>query len=97
MILSGTKFVDRSFIKLKRNRDTLKESVENKVWPIRNTQTGEGVQKVDPGMQMFWDMIENQDKNTPISEGLLLLMSNLSTSTSTTNLDIEMKLRFSCQ
>ena len=85
-ILSGTKFVDRSFIKLKRNRDTLKESVENKVWPIRNTQIGEGVQKVDPGMQMFWDMIENQDKNTPISEGLLLLMSNLSTSTSTTNL-----------
>ena len=85
-ILSGTKFVDRSFIKLRRNRDTLKESVENKVLPIRKTQTGEGVQKVDPGMQMFWDMIENQDKNTPISEGLLLLMSNLSTSTSTTNL-----------
>ena len=28
-------------------------------------------QKVDPGMQKFWEMIENQDENLPISEDLI--------------------------
>ena len=28
-------------------------------------------QKVDPGKQKFWEMIENQDENLPISEDLI--------------------------
>ena len=84
--LSGTKFEDRSFIKLKSNKEILKESVENKTWPIKNKQIGGRAQKADSGMQKFWQMIEKQDKTLPVSDGLLLLMTNLSTSTSTTNL-----------
>ena len=84
--LSGTKFEDRSFIKLKSNKEILKESVENKMWPIKNKQIGGRAQKADSGMQKFWQMIEKQDRTLPVSDGLLLLMSNLSTSTSTTNL-----------
>ena len=84
--LSGTKFEDRSFIKLKSNKEILKESVENKMWPIKNKQIGGRAQKADSGMQKFWQMIEKQDKTLPVSDGLLLLMTNLSTSTSTTNL-----------
>ena len=38
-----------------------------------STFLSKGVQKVDPGIQKFWEMIENQDKNLPMSEGLLLL------------------------
>ena len=84
--LSGTKFEDRSFIKLKSNKEILKESVENKMWPIKNKQIGGRAQKADSGMQKFWQMIEKQDRTLPVSDGLLLLMSNLLTSTSTTNL-----------
>ena len=66
--------------------EILKESVENKMWPIKNKQIGGRAQKADSGMQKFWQMIEKQDKTLPVSDGLLLLMTNLSTSTSTTNL-----------
>ena len=82
--LSGTTFQDRSFIKLKSNKDLLKECAKNQVWPMKDKDYL--APKADPGMQCFWQMIEKQDTTAPVPEGLLLLMSNLSTSTSTTNL-----------
>ena len=82
--LSGTTFHDRSFIKLKSNKDLLKECAKNKVWPMKDKVYL--APKADPGMQCFWQMIEKQDTTAPVPEGLLLLMSNLSASTSTTNL-----------
>ena len=36
-----------------------------------STFLNKGVQKVDPGIQKFWEMIENQDENLPISEDLI--------------------------
>ena len=82
--LSGTTFHDRSFIKLKSNKDLLKECAKNQVWPMKVKDYL--VPKADHGMQCFWQMIEKQDTTAPVPEGLLLLMSNLSASTSTTNL-----------
>ena len=94
--LCGTKYQDRSFIKLKGNKNILKESVRMNQWPTDVTVVGDNdgnedlidgsAKKVDVGMNKFWDMISKQDRSGPVPEGLSLLMSNLSTSTSTSNL-----------
>ena len=79
--LSGTNFKTRTFIQSRKNREILKEAVENVKWPTKNTEKED-----DIGMDGFWKMVENQDRSRPVPEGLVLLMRNLSTSTSTSNL-----------
>ena len=98
--LCGTKYTDRNFIKLKRNKTILNESVRMNEWPKDVTIKGNdehshaSAPKVDAGMQKFWTMISKQDRSGPVPEGLLLLMSNLATATSTSNLFQVVQLGF---
>ena len=88
--LLGTLFHERCFIRTKTNKDILLDAASQSKWPIRekiqNKVGGKVDDQDDVGMSKFWKMIENQDKSGPVPAGLILLMRNLATSTSTSNL-----------
>ena len=99
-ILSGSNFQERIFIKKPSNRTVLRNAASSKTWPIRTNSNTE--KEVDPefvlgakrkrtededtGMDMFWKLIENMDKNEAPKVGFIKLMFNLSTKTSTTSI-----------
>jgi len=96
-VLEGSNFVDRMFIKKSSNRKILREAVEKKEWPILKEteiesdpefEIGEKRKRAekDSGMEMFQKMLSKIDKSNPPSNGLLLLMQELSANTSTTSL-----------
>ena len=89
--LGGIKFEDRTFIRLKKNKLLLEECVKRKVWPkdVIDHDLNQGEPRVaqnDEGFDQFMTMIDQQDMNGPVPEGLLTLMANLATSSSTSNL-----------
>ena len=84
--LSGTNFEARTFIRSRKNKEILKEAAANIQWPTKKTDETENDATEDSGMDGFWKMVENQDRSQTVPEGLVLLMRNLSTSTSTSNL-----------
>ena len=89
--LGGIKFEDRTFIRLKKNKRLLEECVKRKVWPkdliYHDLNQGEPrVAQNDEGFDQFMTMIDQQDTTGPVPEGLLTLMDNLATSSSTSNL-----------
>ena len=89
--LCGIKFEDRTFIRLKKNKRLLEECVKWKVWPkdvIDHdlNQSEPRVAQNNEGFDQFMTMIDQQDMNGPVPEGLLTLMANLATSCSTFNL-----------
>ena len=89
--LGGIKFEDRTFIRLKKNKRLLEECVKRKVWPkdVIDHDLNQGEPRVaqnDEGFDQFMTMIDQQDMNGPVPEGLLTLMANLATSCSTSNL-----------
>ena len=89
--LGGIKFEDRTFIRLKKNKRLLEECVKRKVWPkdVIDHDLSQGEPRVaqnDEGFDQFMTMIDQQDMNGPVPEGLLTLMANLATSCSTSNL-----------
>ena len=89
--LGGIKFEDRTFIRLKKNKLLLEECVKRKVWPkdVIDHDLNQGEPRVaqnDEGFDQFMTMIDQQDMNGPVPEGLLTLMANLATSCSTSNL-----------
>ena len=87
--LGGIKFEDRTFIRLKKNKLLLEECVKRKVWPKDMIDLNQGEPRVaqnDEGFDQFMTMIDQQDMNGPVPEGLLTLMADLATSSSTSNL-----------
>ena len=89
--LGGIKFEDRTFIRLKKNKRLLEECVKRKVWPkdVIDHDLNQGEPRVaqnDEGFDQFMTMIDQQDMNGLVPEGLLTLMANLATSCSTSNL-----------
>ena len=72
--LSGTSFSERTYIKSKKNCDLLKHTKQI------------SIAKEDIGMIKFMKMISSQDRSGPLPDGIALLMKNLATSSSTTNL-----------
>ena len=87
--LGGIKFEDRTFIRLKKNKRLLEECVKRKVWPKDMIDLNQGEPRVaqnDEGFDQFMTMIDQQEMNGPVPEGLLTLMANLATSCSTSNL-----------
>ena len=89
--LSGIKFEDRTFIRLKKNKRLLEECVKRKVWPkdVIDHDLNQGEPRVaqnDEGFDQFMTMIDQQEMNGPVPEGLLTLMADLATSSSTSNL-----------
>ena len=89
--IQGSNFRDRMFIKLPSNRKLLREAAKEKIWPQhvdnqelqlrRRTNLTE-----DAGMELFWSLLESVDKTIKPCKGLILLMKNLSTSSSTVGL-----------
>ena len=89
--LGGIKFEDRTFIRLKKNKRLLEECVKRKVWPkdVIDHDLNQGEPRVaqnDEGFDQFMTMIDQQEMNGPVPEGLLTLMADLATSSSTSNL-----------
>ena len=83
-------FEDRTFLRLKKNKRLLEECVKRKVWPkdVIDHDLNQGEPRVaqnDEGFDQFMTMIDQQDMNGPVPEGLLTLMANLA-SCSTSNL-----------
>ena len=93
--IKGSKFNDRMFIKLSRNRKILRKASENKAWPDTGIEensdsdpeyeVGEKRKKTkhDEGMDQFLNFLKTLDKSARPSPGIVLLMQNLSSSTST--------------
>ena len=84
--LSGTSFSERTYIKSKKNRDLLKHLADEKEWPVTDHTKQISIAKEDIGMIKFMKMISSQDRSGPLPDGIALLMKNLATSSSTTNL-----------
>ena len=91
--LSGTKFSEGVFIKHKKNRNILKEAADMKLWPDilettydEDEYTPAARKDKDDGMIKFMAMIKKLDQSEPPSDGLVQLMRNLWSSTSTTSL-----------
>ena len=92
-VLSGTEYSEMVFIKKKKNRNILKEAAEKKFWPesFDNTDdddeyTPTARREKDDGMKKFMAMIKKLDQSEPPSIGMVQLMRNLGSSTSTTSL-----------
>ena len=85
-------------MKLARNRKILRKSAEQGIWPKPEYldssdsdpefEIGEKRKKsdVDEGMDSFWKMIQMLDRSEKPNKGILLIMENLSTFTSTIGL-----------
>ena len=92
----GSNFRDRMFIKQTKNRLLLRKAVKNKDWPVHehneencnsDLENDPGTKRKrdfkDEGMEIFWECMNNMEKTEKPNKGLLMLMENLSTSTST--------------
>ena len=98
----GSNFKDRMFIKLSRNRKLLRKAAKAKDWPVFETngdsdsdpefEVGEKRKRFEPdlGMDLFWKFLAKLDKSVKPNNGIVLLMENLSASTSTIGLMQEM-------
>ena len=86
----GSNYRDRMFIKLPANRNILREAAKKGAWPKyeKLVNPTKSAQDHDPGMELFWKLVSDLDQNQTAkpSRGLILLMSNLSTSSSTVGL-----------
>ena len=86
----------------------LRKAVKNKDWPVHehneekcNTdlENDPGRKRKrdfkDEGMEIFWECMNNMEKTEKPNKGLLMLMENLSTSTSTIGMMQEYTQNFS--
>ena len=92
--IKGSQFKDRMF-KLSRYRKILRKASTNKAWPDTDIEensdsdpeyeVGEKRKKTkhDEGMDQFLKFLKTLDKSARPSPGIVLLMQNLSSSTST--------------
>ena len=86
-VLKGSKFGDRVFIRMEKNRAILRDAAEKKDWPSVTNEDGDARRKGDdPGMAQFWTMMQHLDQTIPPGDGFVQLMLNLSAKTSTTSL-----------
>ena len=83
-VLGGTKFSERVFIRMAKNRALLRDAAEKKVWP-RREDIADNIGE-DLGMVQFWTMVQHLDQSLPPGDGIIQLMHNLSAKTSTTSL-----------
>ena len=93
--IEGSHYNDRMFIKLSRNRKIIKIAAKNKTWPEKEMgeDSGSDLESVvgkkrkknypDRGMEQFDEFLKSVDKTSKPSRGILILMENLSSSTST--------------
>ena len=91
----GSKFKDRMFIKLSRNRKLIRNAAKAKDWPLLENledsdsdpeyEVGEKRKRNehDEGMEMFRNFVKNFDQSVKPSSAIIMLMENLSSSTST--------------
>ena len=74
----------------------MRKAVKNKDWPVHehneencnsDLENDSGTKRKrdfkDEGMEIFWECMNNMEKTEKPNKGLLMLMENLSTSTST--------------
>ena len=91
----GSKYKDRMFIKLSRNRKKIRSAAIEKDWPVLGNdgdsdtdteyEVGEKRKKRehDEGMEIFSNFLKELDQSVEPSSAILMLMQNLSSSTST--------------
>ena len=90
--LEGSQYKDRMFIKLLKNRKKLRKAAETQSWPSDKEEdeddeyeVGEKRKKTenDCGMEEFEKFLMKTDKKEKPNKGIIMMMENLSTSTST--------------
>ena len=90
--IPGSNFRDRMFIKLPSNRKLLREAAKKEIWPQHEDdqelqlKRSKSAADDDTGMELFWRLLESIDTKIKPCRGIILLMENLSTSSSTVGL-----------
>ena len=91
----GSKYKDRMFIKLSKNRKKIRTAAIEKDWPVLGNdgdsdsdpeyEVGEKRKKneQDEGMEIFTNFVKELDQSVKPSSAILMLMENLSSSSST--------------
>ena len=96
-ILKGSDFSNRMFVKEQSNRNILRKAAINRTWPKKDYEPESDPEfvpgskrkrgdAIDGGMVLVWKCLDQLDQSNPPSEGMLKLLLNLSTKTSTTSL-----------
>ena len=99
-ILKGSIFRDRMFVKKQTNRDIIRQAAVNRTWPTEGPKVARKEhdpefqpgkkrnreEENDEGMEIFWKYLLKIDKTYPPKQGMVDLMLNLSTKTSTTSI-----------
>ena len=100
VVIAGSNFEERMFIKLAKNRKLLRESAKKGIWPsTKESNAGSSESELefepgqkrkreysDEGMDIFLKFTKKLDRSKSPNKGILLLMENLSSSTSTVGL-----------
>lgn len=109
-ILKGSAFRDRMFVKKQSNRNILREAAKNCIWPKKERQEEDDPDyrignkrknaEPDTGMSLVWNCLQKIDQTNPPRSGMIDLLMNLSTKTSTTSLfqvvDLELLGQLEC-
>lgn len=96
-ILEGSVFSNRMFVKKQSNRNVLRNAAINNIWPKIELQAESDPEfmsgkkrkrgdAIDGGMDLVWKCLDQIDQSKPPNEGMVKLLLNLSTKTSTTSL-----------
>ena len=95
VVLKGSNFRERMFIKLQKNRKLIKEAAKAKDWPKTKDgdksdsdpeyEVGEKRKKNenDEGMDIFMEFLNKTNKTAKPNKGIVMMMENLACSTST--------------